>query len=286
MLIKIALRCIAKRWRPGFRTLVVGSVAMLHFAGSTGAARAEANHEARFEGAVLSLVEATPLAVSLVGPAIALDEDERLFLLTVDLSPGWKTYWRLPGRFGLAPTWNWTNSANVGDLTVHYPAPVLFEEADGSSIGYDAMTVWPIVVRRIDASAPLRLDLSLSFGLCADLCIPETAQFSVGAGDNTGVSPPLSLLAALAAQLPEDGGPFDSVVGTAIQDAIYVLEGAEGQHVMVASEQGRNDGGTLRQAIQSNWPFHQPAIWLHVIEPGRSIQSYDLGATPPTSSGQ
>ena len=257
--------------------------------------------EARFEGAVVTLSEASPLAAGLVAPSLGMSDGDTLLFLTIDLRPGWKTYWRLPGRFGLAPTWSWSQSTNVRAVHVHHPAPVLFDEAGGRSVGYDTLTVWPLVVERLDVAEPVDLVLSLSFGLCADLCIPENAQFRIvidgesshagasSAPSSGGANAPLSVLAQLPSRLPVAAGRIAmlaeaggvSIVGDERVEgvgSIYVLENAKGDHLVIDADSSLasdvKDADTAMLSLI--WPHDELPLRLNVIDPGSSVHTYDV----------
>jgi len=96
--------------------------------------------------------------------------------LEFDLNPGWKTYWRAPGSGGLPPLMEWNGSSNIADVTISWPRPFVFETAGILSVGYSGKTILPIrITPAIDG--PVRVALSLQFGVCSDICIPAEAAF-------------------------------------------------------------------------------------------------------------
>jgi hypothetical protein len=42
----------------------------------------------------------------------------------VNLQSGWKTYWRMPGDAGVAPSLDWAESTNIANATLSFPAYV------------------------------------------------------------------------------------------------------------------------------------------------------------------
>jgi DsbC/DsbD-like thiol-disulfide interchange protein len=115
----------------------------------------------------------------------------------IKMQEGWKTYWRMPGDSGVPPSFDWSGSANLGSVSVLYPAPTRMPEGGGESIGYKGAVVLPITVTPEDPAAPVSLKLAFEFGLCREICIPATAKFSVDlAPDRTGATLP-AILAAL-----------------------------------------------------------------------------------------
>jgi DsbC/DsbD-like thiol-disulfide interchange protein len=92
------------------------------------------------------------------------------------MAPGYKTYWRSPGDFGVPPVFDWTGSANVGGLDVRWPAPERFQDASGYSVGYVGEVVIPISVKPVDPSKPVTLVLKLDYAVCEKICIPAKGE--------------------------------------------------------------------------------------------------------------
>ncbi len=94
----------------------------------------------------------------------------------VKLQPGWHTYWRYPGDAGVPPRFDFAGSDNVRSAKVRYPAPVLFSDGGGQSIGYSDNVIFPIQVAPRDAGKPVILRLKLDYAVCEKLCIPAEAR--------------------------------------------------------------------------------------------------------------
>ncbi|WP_168166035.1 protein-disulfide reductase DsbD domain-containing protein [Bosea sp. PAMC 26642] len=92
------------------------------------------------------------------------------------MAPGYKTYWRSPGDFGVPPVFDWSGSANVGGLDVRWPAPERFEDASGYSVGYIGEVVIPISVKPADPAKPVTLVLKLDYAVCEKICIPAKGE--------------------------------------------------------------------------------------------------------------
>ncbi|MGZ5895930.1 MAG: protein-disulfide reductase DsbD domain-containing protein [Xanthobacteraceae bacterium] len=92
------------------------------------------------------------------------------------ISPGWKTYWRYPGDSGVPPRFDFSQSSNVKDVTVEWPAPHRFADGSGNSIGYRDAVVFPLRVLPQDKSQPVMLRLNLSYAVCEKLCVPVDAK--------------------------------------------------------------------------------------------------------------
>ena len=94
------------------------------------------------------------------------------------LSPGWKTYWRNPGPFGIKPTFDWTNSQNVRKVKLSWPTPKIFQQYDVKVIGYQNVLTIPIKIIKMFPLQHASLSINLEFGVCADICLLKTAKIS------------------------------------------------------------------------------------------------------------
>ncbi len=92
------------------------------------------------------------------------------------LNEGWKTYWRTPGPAGLPPVLNWAGSANIGRVEIEWPVPEVIRQAGMVTLGYHNALVLPIRITPAGAG-PVRVALSLNFGVCNEICVPAQAAF-------------------------------------------------------------------------------------------------------------
>jgi suppressor for copper-sensitivity B len=95
------------------------------------------------------------------------------------MSPGFKTYWRTPGEFGVPPAFDWSGSTNIGGLDVRWPVPERFQDSAGYSIGYVGEVVIPISVQPVDPSRPVMVVLKLDYAVCEKICIPARGEASL-----------------------------------------------------------------------------------------------------------
>ncbi len=98
--------------------------------------------------------------------------------LEIVLEPGWHTYWRVPGAAGIAPRFDWSGSTNLRDARIEWPHPEVFEIFGFRTIGYHDRVVLPIVLTPATPGAPIDLRLTLSYGVCKDVCIPAESRVS------------------------------------------------------------------------------------------------------------
>ncbi|WP_374546957.1 protein-disulfide reductase DsbD domain-containing protein [Rhodoblastus sp.] len=89
------------------------------------------------------------------------------------------TYWRDPGEAGVAPTFDFAGSDNVGEAEVVYPQPERIDEAGQQAFGYRRDVVFPIRVAPVDPKKPMSLALKLDYAACEKICVPAHAQLSL-----------------------------------------------------------------------------------------------------------
>ncbi|WP_417675936.1 protein-disulfide reductase DsbD domain-containing protein [Roseibium sp.] len=99
--------------------------------------------------------------------------------LEFSLDPGWHTYWRYPGEAGVPPTFDFSGSQNLAKADILYPAPGRYNDGFSTSIVYDENVVLPILITPDDPQAPVRLQASLFFGICKDICVPGDGVFDL-----------------------------------------------------------------------------------------------------------
>lgn len=126
----------------------------------------------------------------------------------IRLAPGWKTYWRYPGDSGVPPRFDFSGSDNVKAVTLRWPAPQLFSESEGKTIGYYNGVIFPLQVEAQNPNAPVTLRLNLDYAVCEKLCVPAEAKAELTLTDASNANE-----AALAAA--ESRVPRPSQVGAA-----------------------------------------------------------------------
>jgi DsbC/DsbD-like thiol-disulfide interchange protein len=119
-----------------------------------------------------------PYRVSLIGDSF----DGRSWQtgVLIELEPGWKTYWRMPGEAGIPPEFTWTTSAPA-EIEVSFPAPARYADQSGETVGYEASALFPVVVTP-ETATQLDLSLEIFFAVCKDICIPASASAQIRLG--------------------------------------------------------------------------------------------------------
>jgi thiol:disulfide interchange protein/DsbC/DsbD-like thiol-disulfide interchange protein len=131
--------------------------------------------------------------------------------LELDIRDGWHTYWRNPGDSGQATQIAWSLPQGLSAGDIQWTTPHRFVVAPLVNYGYakHAMHLVKITASPdLKVAAPLDLKAKASWLVCADVCIPESADLNLK----------LPLTAA--------GGPKDSAVAQLFDGARAELPGA------------------------------------------------------------
>ena len=130
--------------------------------------------------------------------------------LEFDIRDGWHTYWRNPGDSGQATTLVWKLPPGVSAGGIVWTAPHRFELPPLVNYGYAKHAVHLVKISTpadLPAGVPLELQAKASWLVCADVCIPESADLRlllpVGAHAATLDAAAAPLFAAARAQLPD-----------------------------------------------------------------------------------
>ena len=129
-------------------------------------------------------------AMRLIG-AKTLDQGGAVFFragVELRLAPGWKTYWRYPGDSGVPPRFEFEQSENVKSVTVLWPAPLRFNDAEGTTIGYKNNVVFPLRIEAKDASKPVTLRVKLDYAVCERLCVPVEGKADLALDGTAGAN--------------------------------------------------------------------------------------------------
>ena len=100
--------------------------------------------------------------------------------LYITLSPGWKTYWRVPGEAGIPPQIK-VEGGDVSGIEVQFPVPMRIEDPNGEAIGYHNAVMFPLRIATKKTAMEIAGDVTAFFGVCQDICKP--AQFSAKLAD-------------------------------------------------------------------------------------------------------
>lgn len=96
--------------------------------------------------------------------------------IEITLDDGWKTYWRTPGE-GWPPSVEFSGSQNLAKAELLWPAPKRLNDAAGLlAFGYSDHVVLPVLIEPKTKGLPVVLRVKISYGVCADICIPVEAD--------------------------------------------------------------------------------------------------------------
>ena len=159
------------------------------------------------DGARIRLVAAEPAA----------GDTEIRAALQVELTPGWKTYWRDPGDAGVPPQIDFSGTAGLVSFTIDYPAPERFVDGNGSSIGYKHPVAFPLTLRLTDAGQLIELNAKAFLGICEEICLPVQAEFKLAVPRAAASTPDQALVAGFFGALP--GKPEKGLEVVSVQAA-------------------------------------------------------------------
>jgi DsbC/DsbD-like thiol-disulfide interchange protein len=123
----------------------------------------------------------------------------RVTALELVLEPGWKTYWRSPGDSGLPPSFDWTESSNLGAVRFHWPAPEAIKSGDGLTMGYHDRLVLPLTLAPRDPASPMHVATTVDLGLCERICVPAHLSLTAPAA----ATKPDPVITAAMSQVPQ-----------------------------------------------------------------------------------
>jgi DsbC/DsbD-like thiol-disulfide interchange protein len=197
-----------------------------------------------FALAAPAMAEDKPYRVSLVGDGF--DGTSWHTGVLVELAPGWKTYWRMPGDSGIPPEFTWTPS-RPARVDVQFPTPARHVDKSGEAVGYETQVIFPVTVTP-EKPEGLDLTLDLFFAVCKDVCIPAQAQASISLG--TDERDPLGSVRVEAARATVPAA------GNAVTGAEIVSEG--GKPVLRLALQERPDDIFVESATSAY--FRAPVL--------------------------
>jgi DsbC/DsbD-like thiol-disulfide interchange protein len=126
-------------------------------------------------------------------------------LVTLTVDPGWHVSWRNPGETGLPTRLTWSLPAGVRVVDEFWPVPVIAHTDVGATHTLEGRVPWRVVFALDSAlsspNADRLLRLTMRYGVCKDVCIPEQISVQGALQPATQVSPaavPAELRARLA----------------------------------------------------------------------------------------
>jgi thiol:disulfide interchange protein/DsbC/DsbD-like thiol-disulfide interchange protein len=146
---------------------------------------------------LLGLALFAPTVYSLTGSTVATDnvraqlksEQDSIapgqsiwIALELDIRDGWHTYWRNPGDSGQATQITWSLPPGLTAGPIEWTTPHRFVVAPLVNYGYAKRAMHLVKITAapdLKTSAPLDLNAKASWLVCADVCIPESADLDL-----------------------------------------------------------------------------------------------------------
>ena len=100
----------------------------------------------------------------------------------LDIAPGWHVYWRNPGDAGLPTSIAWSLPSGFTAGAIEWPVPERFKVGDIANYGYTGgvdLLVPVAVPAAPDPGETVRLDATVNYLVCAEICIPGEAKLAL-----------------------------------------------------------------------------------------------------------
>jgi len=120
-----------------------------------------------------TLVSHGHVSLELISTVNSIPKENNLHLgLYFKLDPGWKIYWKYPGKAGYPPDIDWVKSKNIKDLEILWPKPEKFEILGMKSLGYSKEVILPIKLIIENNNEKLLANFDVDYLTCKKICIP------------------------------------------------------------------------------------------------------------------
>ena len=194
-------------------------------------------------------------------------------ILDIQLTPGWKTYWRDPGDAGVPPTLDVSANPNIAKAEFDFPAPQWHDEGDFKWAGYDYPVALPVTFTLKDPAGTATIDAAVFLGVCETICVPVQAKLAVDPASDPDNPDDAAAVNAAFSNIPPPATPeFGVKPAEKAGEAKAVLEAAfpgnpESAELFVAGDDGyvfatpvreQRDGKTLF-SVEVTRPDETPA---------------------------
>jgi DsbC/DsbD-like thiol-disulfide interchange protein len=131
----------------------------------------------------------------------AFDGKRYLAGLNLELDPGWKTYWRVPGAGGIPPDIQ-ASGENLKSFTTHLPVPKRLDVNGDEIIGFEKEVTFLFEVEPVDPAKQINLNIVSFMGVCETVCIPVPLQAALKLTPIQSAAPDLAALAVAQQKIP------------------------------------------------------------------------------------
>lgn len=140
-----------------------------------------------FLGLAATTSWATTTKVRVVLPVEAARPGDTVMAgISLEMQPGWHTYWKNPGDSGLAATVQWTLPPGVTAGDIQWPVPEKLVTPPLTTYGYSGQAVLlvPLTIASNAPSGPVTIKAKVNWQECADVCIlghtEVSAELAIG----------------------------------------------------------------------------------------------------------
>ena len=133
-----------------------------------------------------ALISHEHVSLELISSVNSIYKENNLHLgLYFKLDPGWKIYWKYPGKAGYPPNIDWTKSKNIKDLEILWPKPEKFKILGMESVGYSKEVILPIKLILENNNEKLSVNFDVDYLTCKKICIPfnDNLTLNIPAGN-------------------------------------------------------------------------------------------------------
>ena len=249
--------------------LLIGSIFTGAFViGLEGGSQAgQTDWKASDERSKARLVFASPAMTTNAGALAALE---------IKLAPEWKTYWRSPGEAGLPAR----VAINGEETEIFYPLPKPIVFYGIKTFGYADLVALPF--RISEEVLQTGADITISYMVCKDICVPIEETFSVTPDQIAATSPAVDIaLATWLKKVPARDGSvgvsFDTarIVGR-VNHQRLVLDGrlpdGEEDDMLIVEADGFTMGNVQRRVLPDG------EVYRYIVPMKAQVSGTDLKA--------
>lgn len=127
-------------------------------------------------------VSAPHVEAELVAETLQLQTGDRpnWVALRLQPEPGWHVYWQNPGDSGLPTRMDWDLPDGVSAGDIHWPYPHRESLGELSNYGYSAEVLHLVPIHvAVGSASPVMLKATARWLVCADICIPGSADLQL-----------------------------------------------------------------------------------------------------------
>lgn len=115
----------------------------------------------------------------------ATQNGARMAGIRIQVTDGWKTYWRSPGDAGVPPQFDWQGSQNLAAVHIFWPRPEVFDTYGQRTLGYAGEIILPVELIPTDPTQAIVVAGQAQLGVCRDICVPVTESYGEVATNDT-----------------------------------------------------------------------------------------------------